>query len=85
MRANTAFTDCGARACYNRMVAIVTGLALHKARLLIHMSSFLIKVLKQMKYYMNTAYGISTETNQHSNTSPVHGSGQGATNAPPGW
>eukprot|EP00957_Ditylum_brightwellii_P180891 13780873-Ditylum_brightwellii.AAC.1 len=38
-----------------------------------------------MKYYMNTAYGISKETNQHSKTSPVHGSGQGATDAPPGW
>eukprot|EP00957_Ditylum_brightwellii_P076267 5797186-Ditylum_brightwellii.AAC.1 len=38
-----------------------------------------------MKYYMNTAYGNSNETNQHSNNSPVHGSGQGATDAPPGW
>eukprot|EP00957_Ditylum_brightwellii_P105604 8051498-Ditylum_brightwellii.AAC.1 len=38
-----------------------------------------------MKYYMNTAYGISTKTNQHSKSSPVHGSGQGATDAPSGW
>eukprot|EP00957_Ditylum_brightwellii_P124047 9456099-Ditylum_brightwellii.AAC.1 len=38
-----------------------------------------------MKYYMNTANGISTETNQHSKNSPVQGSGQGATDAPPGW
>eukprot|EP00957_Ditylum_brightwellii_P123760 9434665-Ditylum_brightwellii.AAC.1 len=49
------------------------------------MSSFLSKVLKQRKYYMNTAYGVSTETNQHNKESPVHGSGQGATDAPPGW
>eukprot|EP00957_Ditylum_brightwellii_P148391 11297609-Ditylum_brightwellii.AAC.1 len=34
---------------------------------------------------MNTAYGVSTETNQHSKKSPLHGSGQGATEAPPGW
>eukprot|EP00957_Ditylum_brightwellii_P018811 1413663-Ditylum_brightwellii.AAC.1 len=67
------------------MVAIVTGLALHKAGLPIQTSSFLIKALKQMKYYMNTAYGISTKTNQHSKNSPVYGSGQGATDAPPGW
>eukprot|EP00957_Ditylum_brightwellii_P027560 2083630-Ditylum_brightwellii.AAC.1 len=67
--------DCDARACYNRMVATVTGLALHKAGLPIRMSSFLIKTLKKIRYYMNTAYGISTETNQHSSTSPVHGSG----------
>eukprot|EP00957_Ditylum_brightwellii_P059112 4485079-Ditylum_brightwellii.AAC.1 len=38
-----------------------------------------------MRYYMNTAYGISKETNRHSKTSPVHSSGQGATDAPPGW
>eukprot|EP00957_Ditylum_brightwellii_P088410 6733794-Ditylum_brightwellii.AAC.1 len=38
-----------------------------------------------MKYYMNTAYGISNETNQHSKNSLVHGSGRGATDAPPGW
>eukprot|EP00957_Ditylum_brightwellii_P136509 10410475-Ditylum_brightwellii.AAC.1 len=85
MQANAAFTDCDAKACYDRMVAIVIGLALHKVGLPILMSSFLIKALKQMRYYMNTAYEISTETNQHSNTSPVHGSGQGATNTPPGW
>eukprot|EP00957_Ditylum_brightwellii_P188472 14348256-Ditylum_brightwellii.AAC.1 len=85
MHANAAFTDCDARACYNRMVAIVTGLALHKAGLPLKMSSFLIKALKQMRYYMNTAYGVSTETNQHSKVSPVHGGGQGATDTPPGW
>eukprot|EP00957_Ditylum_brightwellii_P113206 8632807-Ditylum_brightwellii.AAC.1 len=38
-----------------------------------------------MRYYMNTSYRVSTETNQHSKNSPVHGSGQGATDAPPGW
>eukprot|EP00957_Ditylum_brightwellii_P010770 816138-Ditylum_brightwellii.AAC.1 len=38
-----------------------------------------------MRYYMNTAYGVSTETDQHSKTSPVHGSRQGATDASLGW
>eukprot|EP00957_Ditylum_brightwellii_P160047 12183298-Ditylum_brightwellii.AAC.1 len=85
MRANAAFTDCDARECCNRVVAIVTGLALHKAGLPIHTSSFLIKALKQMRYYMNTAHRVSTETNQHSKTSPVHGSRQGATDVPLGW
>eukprot|EP00957_Ditylum_brightwellii_P207140 15351658-Ditylum_brightwellii.AAC.1 len=49
------------------------------------MSSFFIKALKQMRYHMNTAYGVSSETNQHSKKSPVHSSRQGATDAPPGW
>eukprot|EP00957_Ditylum_brightwellii_P013261 1000120-Ditylum_brightwellii.AAC.1 len=38
-----------------------------------------------MKYYMNTVYGISNKTNQHSKNSPVHSSCQGPTDAPPGW
>eukprot|EP00957_Ditylum_brightwellii_P040572 3071072-Ditylum_brightwellii.AAC.1 len=84
MHANAAFMDCDTRACYDRMVAIVTGLALRKAGLPLKMSSFLIKAVKQMRYYMNTAYRVSTKTNQHSKESPVHGSGQGATDAPPG-
>eukprot|EP00957_Ditylum_brightwellii_P203486 15334830-Ditylum_brightwellii.AAC.1 len=85
MRANASFMDCDACARYNRMVAIVTRLALHKAGLPIKMSLFLIRVLKQMKYYMNTAYRVLSETHQHDEDSPVHGSRQGATDAPPGW
>eukprot|EP00957_Ditylum_brightwellii_P023278 1756652-Ditylum_brightwellii.AAC.1 len=65
------------------MVEIVTGLALHKAGLPIKMSLFLIKGLKQMNHYMNTAYGVSSKTHQHDEDSPVHGSGQGGTDAPP--
>eukprot|EP00957_Ditylum_brightwellii_P009323 705300-Ditylum_brightwellii.AAC.1 len=42
-RANTAFTDCDACVCYDRIVAIGTGLALHQAGPPIKMSSFLIK------------------------------------------
>eukprot|EP00957_Ditylum_brightwellii_P118704 9053898-Ditylum_brightwellii.AAC.1 len=38
-----------------------------------------------MEYYMSTAYGLSPETNKHSKESPVHGSGQGATDSPENW
>eukprot|EP00957_Ditylum_brightwellii_P197390 15038853-Ditylum_brightwellii.AAC.1 len=38
-----------------------------------------------MRYYMNTSYGVSTETNRHSKKSPVNGSGHRAIDAPPGW
>eukprot|EP00957_Ditylum_brightwellii_P016636 1251365-Ditylum_brightwellii.AAC.1 len=31
MRANAAFTDCDAQACYDRIIAIITGLAQYKA------------------------------------------------------
>eukprot|EP00957_Ditylum_brightwellii_P199301 15191850-Ditylum_brightwellii.AAC.1 len=36
IRANTAFTDCDARAYYDHMIAITTGLALHEAGLPLH-------------------------------------------------
>eukprot|EP00957_Ditylum_brightwellii_P202434 15330165-Ditylum_brightwellii.AAC.1 len=62
MHANTSFTDCDARACYDRMVAIVTGLASHKAGI------------------QNINRDQSTQQK-----SPVHGSGQGAKDAPPEW
>eukprot|EP00957_Ditylum_brightwellii_P040869 3093368-Ditylum_brightwellii.AAC.1 len=31
MQANAAFTDCDARTCYDRIIAIITGLAQYKA------------------------------------------------------
>eukprot|EP00957_Ditylum_brightwellii_P112866 8605422-Ditylum_brightwellii.AAC.2 len=34
---------------------------------------------------MSTAYGLSPETNKHSEESPVHDSGQGVTNSPANW
>eukprot|EP00957_Ditylum_brightwellii_P068885 5228818-Ditylum_brightwellii.AAC.1 len=38
MQANAAFTDCDARACYERIIAIITGLAQYKAGMpLLHM------------------------------------------------
>jgi hypothetical protein len=38
-----------------------------------------------MKFYMVTAFGVSTEYNQHSVENPSYGIGQGATDGPPGW
>eukprot|EP00957_Ditylum_brightwellii_P208128 15355961-Ditylum_brightwellii.AAC.1 len=38
-----------------------------------------------MQYHMLTAYGTSSETNHHSPTSPVHGSGQGSTSPSTEW
>eukprot|EP00957_Ditylum_brightwellii_P042589 3224629-Ditylum_brightwellii.AAC.1 len=38
-----------------------------------------------MQYHMLTAYGTSSETNSHSPSSPVHGSGQGSTSSSTEW
>eukprot|EP00957_Ditylum_brightwellii_P003406 258107-Ditylum_brightwellii.AAC.1 len=38
-----------------------------------------------MQYHMLTAYGTSSETNRHSPSSPVHGSGHGSTLSAAEW
>eukprot|EP00957_Ditylum_brightwellii_P114061 8696486-Ditylum_brightwellii.AAC.1 len=38
-----------------------------------------------MEHSMLTAYGPSTITNRHSMANPLHGIGQGSTDAMPGW
>eukprot|EP00957_Ditylum_brightwellii_P160444 12214389-Ditylum_brightwellii.AAC.1 len=84
-RANAAFTDYNTKACYNRIITIITALAEYKAGLPTSACILLAKVLKQMEYSIVTAYGLSTITNKHSKESPLHGIGQGTTNTPPGW
>eukprot|EP00957_Ditylum_brightwellii_P177298 13506285-Ditylum_brightwellii.AAC.1 len=85
IHANAVFTNCDAHACYDRMIGITTGLALHKAGLPLNMCTFFIKALKQIEYYMSTAYGLSTEKNTNLNNQPVHGHRQGATCSPASW
>ena len=38
-----------------------------------------------MEYFMVTAFGISTESNKHSEDTPSYGLGQGATDGGAGW
>eukprot|EP00957_Ditylum_brightwellii_P061953 4701763-Ditylum_brightwellii.AAC.1 len=85
IQANVAFTECNARACYDRIIAIITGLAQYKAGMPLKVCQFFIKALKQMQYQMMTAYGTLSATNRHSPSSPVHGSGQGSTSLSAEW
>eukprot|EP00978_Attheya_sp_CCMP212_P046669 scaffold404349_cov28-Attheya_sp.AAC.1 len=84
-RSNGAITDCGAKACYDGILAIIAALTNYKAGLPEHMCTFFAKALKQMRYHMVTAYGVSDEANQHTNEDPIHGLGQGSTDGPTGW
>ena len=83
--ANATFTDCNTKACYDHIITIITALAEYKAGLPANVCILLAKALKQMEYSMVTAYGPSTITNRHSLANPLHGIGQGPTDAPPGW
>eukprot|EP00957_Ditylum_brightwellii_P102448 7809196-Ditylum_brightwellii.AAC.1 len=84
-RENAAFTDCEAKACYDRIVAILISLAEYKAGLPSEACILLVKALKQMQYTMLTAYGTSEITSQHKPNNPLHGIGQGPTDVPAGY
>eukprot|EP00957_Ditylum_brightwellii_P211766 15366577-Ditylum_brightwellii.AAC.1 len=84
MQANAAFTNCDAKACYDRIVVILTSLTEYKAGLPAEACILQAKALKQMKYTMITAYGPSEITNQHTPNNPLHGRDQGLTDAPAG-
>eukprot|EP00957_Ditylum_brightwellii_P136928 10442580-Ditylum_brightwellii.AAC.1 len=76
-QANATFTDCDAKACYDKVITIIIALAESKARLSTSACRFLAKALKQMNYSMVTVYEPSEISNQHAENSPVH--------APPVW
>eukprot|EP00957_Ditylum_brightwellii_P055732 4223048-Ditylum_brightwellii.AAC.1 len=84
-RANATFTDCDAKACYDCIITIITALAEYKTGLPANACILLAKALKQMEYSIVTAYDPSTITNKYSLANPLHGTGQGPTDAPPGW
>eukprot|EP00957_Ditylum_brightwellii_P042044 3183980-Ditylum_brightwellii.AAC.1 len=83
--ANATFTDCDAKACYDRIITIITALVECKAGLPANACILLAKALKQMEYSIVTAYGPSTIMNRHTKDNPLYGIGQGPTDAPPGW
>eukprot|EP00957_Ditylum_brightwellii_P062738 4761367-Ditylum_brightwellii.AAC.1 len=58
-RANATFTDCNAKACYDRIITIITALAGYKAGLPANACILLVKALKQMEYSIVTTYGPS--------------------------
>jgi hypothetical protein len=84
-RCNGAIIDCDAKACYNRILAVLVALVYFKAGLALSVCTLFAQALKQMKFYMVTAFGVSEKYNQHSEETPSYGIGQGATDGPPGW
>eukprot|EP00957_Ditylum_brightwellii_P105600 8051058-Ditylum_brightwellii.AAC.1 len=83
--ANATFTDCDAKACYNYIITIITSLAEYTSGLPAYACILLAKAPKRMECSMVTTYGPSTIINRHSMANPLHGIGQGSTDAPPGW
>ena len=84
-RHNGALTDCDAKSCYDRIIPILLYLSYSKAGLLHSMYLWLCQCLINMEYHIVTAYSASSDTSTSSDTHPLYGIGQGATDAPSGW
>jgi hypothetical protein len=50
-----------------------------------NMASLHATTLRKMKYRLRTALGESTQTYQHTNVTPIHGTGQGSCASPAIW
>ena len=84
-RHNGALTDCDAKSCYDRIIPILLYLAYSKAGLPHSTCLWLCQCLINMEYHIVTAYGASSDTSTSTDTHPLYGIGQGATDAPSGW
>eukprot|EP00957_Ditylum_brightwellii_P039037 2950238-Ditylum_brightwellii.AAC.1 len=67
-----AYTDCDARACYDRVVLEISALAQYQAGLPMHAAKFLLKALKQMEYHIVTGYGVSKLTAKSTEDNLIH-------------
>eukprot|EP00957_Ditylum_brightwellii_P099918 7614235-Ditylum_brightwellii.AAC.1 len=84
-RCNAAFTDCDAKACYNRVIPEIAALAQYQAGLLDQEVTFFLRALKQMKYHMVTSYGVDEVPVESTTMKIIYGIGQDATDVPPNW
>ena len=84
-RTAMATMDNDAKSCYDRIVATVALLASHKFGVPSEFCKTVGETLKTMQFSIRTAMGDSTQTYCHSNTTPIHGVGQGGTASPAFW
>ncbi len=84
-RHNGALTDCDAKSCYDRIIPILLYLSYSKAGLPHSTCLWLCQCLINMEYHIVTVYSASSDTSTSSDTHPLYGIGQGATDAPSGW
>eukprot|EP00957_Ditylum_brightwellii_P010115 764311-Ditylum_brightwellii.AAC.1 len=84
-QANFGCTNCGAKACYNRIVPLVLIIAYFKAGLPYQCCFFLTTMLYNLRYVLTTAFGEAPYVNWHMFIVAVFGIRQGATDGPAGW
>eukprot|EP00957_Ditylum_brightwellii_P209561 15362266-Ditylum_brightwellii.AAC.1 len=61
-RSNTAFADCDAKVCYNRIIPAVSAILETKAGCPEKVSTLLARTLKELEYHPTTAKGYQNST-----------------------
>lgn len=71
--------------CYDRIVDNITNICTRKYNIPQQVCVLVSNIKKQIKYYILTNKGRSTEYYRHAAHAPIHGSGQGSINAGTEW
>lgn len=78
-------TDVDASACYDRIVPPFGSLNLRKYRMPPNVCLVQGKTLEEMKYNLQTGWGISLDHYKHNAVYPIYGTGQGSAGSPIIW
>jgi hypothetical protein len=85
LKRNGALTDVDATACYDRIIPCIMWLSYFKAGATWNLVQLFATALRNLTYYIVTAFGKSDRFNKHFPWSQFLGPGQGATDSPFAW
>eukprot|EP00957_Ditylum_brightwellii_P197051 15012030-Ditylum_brightwellii.AAC.1 len=81
-RSNAAFTDCDAKACYNRIIPAVSALLETEAGCPTEVSTTLARTLEKLEYHPTTAKSVSVLTSKHTEETLGYRTGLGVKDSP---
>jgi hypothetical protein len=84
-RKTVAQTNYDATACYDRIIPNLTMLASRRFGVPKEVTASNAITLKEASYHVRTELGLSPEGYQHSDDTPIFGTGQGSANSPAIW
>jgi hypothetical protein len=84
-KTNLATMDNDAKSCYDRIICNLAMIISQYYGISRNVASVQANTLKSMKFRLRTALGDSKRTYQHSNKTPIHGTGQGSCASPAIW
>ena len=74
-----------ATSCYDCILALLSTLACHSVGMEINVCQMHTETLTHAEFCLKTSIGISDGLYQHTETTPIHGTGQGSGNSPQIW